>query len=160
MPVEEIEHEFPNARRHFRGCVFISHAGADTPIFDPVGKPLLLDVDLGPYGVFRYNSRGGGKGYKSLVLLALTYCSCAIVVCSKRSAGHDWVFAEVDWLLDHDKPIFILSLDQTDPRDVHPKMGFLTRLRKRIRIFEISQAPQIEEKIKGLRKRARASMIA
>jgi len=147
MPLEEIERQFPNARRHVRSCLFISHAGPDVPIFsNAITEPLRSKYSH--YAVFQYSSKETMKDvYKQLVLLALTYCKCSIVVCSERSSQHEWVFAEVDWLLHHKRPAFLLRLDKVAASKVHPGLGPFGRLSRRISTFELSQAEDLVRKI-------------
>jgi hypothetical protein len=71
MPIEEIEGRFPNARRHVRGCVFVSYAGVDGPTLDALITRRLRSK-YNHYAVFQYSSRSsGGVFYKDLVLLAI-----------------------------------------------------------------------------------------
>jgi hypothetical protein len=53
---------------------------------------------------------GGADAYKHLVLLALGV--------SVNSAKHQWVTAEVDWLIEHHRPLAICLLDSTSPHEI------------------------------------------
>jgi hypothetical protein len=148
MPLEAIERRYPGARRHTRGCVFISHAGPDSPELSSLITDSIRS-DHSHYAVFQYSSREAMKeDYKQLVLLAMTHCTCAVIACSKRSSGHEWVFVEVDWLLDHRKPIFVLQLDDTPPKQVHRKLGWWGCLTRGIRMYRKNQASRLAKDLR------------
>jgi hypothetical protein len=140
MPLEQIERHYPNARRYVRGGVFVSHAGVDGPKIDALITKSLRSK-YNPYAVFQYSAANPAKEhYKHLVLLAMNYCACAIVACSERAIDHEWVFAEVDWLLDHGRPLFLLCLDDTPPTRVHPGLALMP-------MFQGDQAQQLEQQL-------------
>jgi hypothetical protein len=148
LSLEAIERLYIHARRHARGCVFISHAGPDGPEIDTLITDSIRS-DYSVYAVFQYSSVGPMKDhYKQLVLLAMTYCTCAVVACSKHSSEHRWVFAEVDWLLDHRKPVFVLRLDDTSPKRVHPDLGWWGRFTKGVRMYRKDEALQLERRLR------------
>lgn len=72
---------------------------------------------------FTVRSLAGQRVYKHIVMIAMHFCRYAIVVVSKNSRSHPWVAAEVDWLLDHRRPIATYALDETPPSTVHPDLG-------------------------------------
>jgi hypothetical protein len=119
--------------------VFISHAGIDRDaIEDDLSRPLY--DRKGPDGFFLHSSRSGGAdGYKHIVLIALHLCRYGIVVVSRHSCGHAWVNAEVDWLLDHRRPIVIYRLDRTKPSMIHPGLEPETSPHCSIKAFDRSE---------------------
>lgn len=124
MHMREATQRYPNAARLLADCAFISHAGADMPIIESDLVSPILFRRKGPNGYFLHNAKSGGaEAYKHTVLIALYFCRYAIVVVSKNSRSHSWVAAEVDWLLDHRRPIATYALDDTPPSMVHPSLG-------------------------------------
>jgi hypothetical protein len=140
MHIGEAMQRFPNAPRHLADCAFISHAGVDQEaINSELVKPILFERK-GPNGYFLYSSKAGGAdSYKHIVMIALYFCRYAIVVVSKNSRAHPWVTAEVDWLVDHLRPIATYALDATPPSDVHPYLGAQSRRRTGVNAFDRSR---------------------
>jgi hypothetical protein len=120
LHLEKAIEEFPNAAPLLADCAFISHAGKDTDEINRLLIDPLLFARKGPNGYFLHSAKSGGaESYKNIVLIALHFCRYAIVVVSGNSAGHTWVQAEVDWLLDHKRPLAVYRLDNTSPSLVH-----------------------------------------
>jgi hypothetical protein len=119
---DEINQEYPNARRVLAGGIFISHSGKDF-------QRILSDV-IGPIydrfgdGYFLANAGfGGSEKYRTLVRAALHWCDKFIVAVSRHSMGHAWVHAEVDWAIRNDRaPLLICLLDASEPGQVHEKL--------------------------------------
>jgi hypothetical protein len=65
---------------------------------------------------------GGADAYKHLVLLALSKCAFGILVVSVNSVKHQWVAAEVDWLIEHHRPLAICLLDSTSPHEIDSRL--------------------------------------
>jgi hypothetical protein len=101
-------------------CAFISHCGADSGVVSEKIVPHLYSRK-GPNGYFLHSSKSGGaESYKHIVQVALYFCRYAIVVASERSRNHPSVSAEVDWLVDHNRPIAIYRLDGTPISEISP----------------------------------------
>ena len=107
---------FPNAGRHMRGGLFISHAGPDYRwICDTLFRP-VISSRFTPDGVFLHNRlSGGADGYIQLVLAALHLCTKFMVVVSTASYQNTWVRSEVSWALDRERPIVACRVDSVDP---------------------------------------------
>jgi hypothetical protein len=121
LHMREAAESYPNAARLLADCVFVGHAGVDHQAIDSDLVSPILSKRKGPNGYFLHSSRSGGaEAYKHIVLIALHFCRYAIIVVSKNSRDHPWVAAEVDWLLDHRRPILIYALDNTPQSAVHP----------------------------------------
>ena len=102
--------------------IFISHCGRDR---DRIGS-LLFDRTalgkVGPMACFFYSKPLVDRGiepYGQLVLTALRNCACALLIATGYARNHAWMLAEVDFLLDHRKPICVCRLDDVDPRELH-----------------------------------------
>jgi hypothetical protein len=139
LHIGQATERFPNAPRHLADCVFISHAGADQEaIHSELIDPILFKRK-GPNGYFLHSSKSGGaEGYKHIVMIALHFCRYAIVVVSRNSRAHPWVTAEVDWLIDHLRPIATYALDGTPPSEVHPSLGAQSKRPLKVSAFDRS----------------------
>src|SRR5262245_33042087 len=136
----EATQRYPNAPRHLADCVFISHAGVDLKAIDSELVHPILYRRKGPNGYFLHSSKSGGaEAYKHTVLIAMHFCRYAIVVVSKNSQSHPWVTAEVDWLLDHLRPIATYALDDTPPSKVHPDLGIRWTRHSMVKRFDRSR---------------------
>jgi hypothetical protein len=125
ISVDEAGRRFPNAPRKLDGNAFISHAGKDTPRIREQIAPCIHALYNAKFSdaVFLYSQRSGGAdAYKHLVLLALSKCAFGILVVSVNSAKHQWVAAEVDWLIEHHRPLAICLLDSTSPHEIDSRL--------------------------------------
>jgi len=110
---QRAETEFPNARRHVLGGLFVSHAGVDTAqLTEQVIDPVVFQRLPGD-GYFMH-SRGSGaaESYKRLVQAALHWCDKFMVAVSRHAVQNEWVRAEVEWALEHRRPILVARLDE------------------------------------------------
>lgn len=126
MTNEEVRRRFPNAHRQLDENAFISHAGNDTAWIRKNITPCLRKIYVGKLGdpIFIHSSKSGGAdGYKHLVLLALTKSAFGILIVSAHSANHPWVVAEVDWLIEHHRPLAICRLDSTSPAEIDLRLA-------------------------------------
>jgi hypothetical protein len=119
----EVDASYPNARRFFTGSLFISHAGADQgKISEWVAAPVLRDR-FGD-GYFLHNRRSGGsRAYKVLVRAALRWCDKFLVILTRNTEKHAWMRAELEWLMQHHKPLIACILEDVQIEDVHPHLS-------------------------------------
>ena len=107
------ETEFPNARRLTFGGLFVSHSGVDTV---PIRVRIFLPVVFGRLpadGFFMHSGgSGGADSYKRLVQAALHWCDKFMVAISRHAVQNKWVRAEVEWALEHRRPILVARLDE------------------------------------------------
>lgn len=119
---DEVDANFPNARRFLTGSLFVSHAGADRErIFNLIEAPVLMDRFGDGFFVHSRGS-GGSKFYKVLVRAALHWCDKFIVVISHNVENHIWVRAEIEWLIKRNKPIIACQLEDASYTKVHPNL--------------------------------------
>ena len=104
------------------GGLFVSHAGQDyqyirREIFFPVIRPLFNNK------CFQENSRTmGASHYRMYVQAMLHICDKFMVVVSQYSLDHEWVAAEVEWALDHQRPVVQCLLDNSDSAKIHSSL--------------------------------------
>src|SRR4051794_28136610 len=97
-----ITRRYPNAARHLRGGIFISHDGDDSQrIREEIISPVILDRFPGDRYFFHSRTSGGSVSYRELVTAALHWCDKFLVVVSRRALVNRWVRAEVDWAAHH-----------------------------------------------------------
>lgn len=137
--------EFPNVPRHFADCAFISHAGIDEPVIREDLERALYERKADGFFLYSSHSDAPPKRYRKIVFFSLYLCRYAIVVVSRNSVGHAWVEAEVDWLLDHRRPIAIYQLDGALPREVHPDLDHDISPHSSIGMFTRSQPQALLE---------------
>lgn len=126
---EEVDHQAPNARHLLTGSLFVCHAGADFDrIVERIAYPVLMDR-FGD-GYFLHNLRSGASNaYKILVRAALRWCDKFLVVISRNVVNHDWVRAELDWLLTQRRTLVLCLFDDTDPKRIHPALDAVVNAR-------------------------------
>ena len=110
---QRAETEFPNARRLTLGGLFLSHAGADTAqIREHIIHPVVLQRLPGDGYFMHSRGSGGAESYKRLVQAALNWCDKVMVAVSRHAVQNEWVQAEVEWVLEHRRPILVARLDE------------------------------------------------
>lgn len=124
------ETEFPNARRLTLGGLFVSHAGVDAAtIRERIILPVVFDR-LPAAGYFMHNrGSGGAHRYKRLVQAALHWCDKFMVAISRHAVQNQWVLAEVEWALEHRRPILVAHLDELGWSDLIAEIKLADRLR-------------------------------
>jgi hypothetical protein len=65
---------------------------------------------------------GGADGYKHLVFFALNLCAFGLIIVSANSVGHAWVAAEIDWLIEHERPLALCTLDSTSLKQIDQRL--------------------------------------
>ncbi|GAA4448660.1 hypothetical protein GCM10023189_06850 [Nibrella saemangeumensis] len=119
---ERVDQRFPHARRILTGGVFISHSGIDS-IFIQRNIIQVLSDRFNDGIFFQNKGFGGREEYIQLVQAALHYCNKFILVLSKNSIGNPWVYAEVDWVMVHQRPIICCLMDSSDPALLHRQLA-------------------------------------
>ena len=110
---QRAETEFPNSRRLTLGGLFVSHAGADTAqIREQIISPVVFQRLPGDGYFMHSRGSGGAERYKRLVQAALHWCDKFMVAVSRYAVENDWVRAEVEWALEHRRPILVARLDE------------------------------------------------
>jgi hypothetical protein len=142
LSAEEVSRRFPNASRHLNNCAFVSHAGIDTPrvrrwIMPPVQEFYQARLQD---RVFMHNAKSGGANdYRHLVLFALNLSALGLIVISTNSIGHLWVAAEVDWLIEHERPLALCKLDSTSPRQIDERLAITSDVSsQQIQLFDFT----------------------
>lgn len=124
------ETEFPNARRLSLGGLFVSHAGADTAqIMEEIIKPVVFQRLPGDGYFMHSRGSGGAERYKRLVQAALHWCDKFMVVVSRHAIQNEWVRAEVEWALEHRRPILVARLDEFCWSDLIAEINPVNQLR-------------------------------
>jgi hypothetical protein len=110
---------FRNARQRLLGGLFVSHSGSDYhEILEKIVHPVFYDLIVGEWYFVHSRVSGGASGYRQLVQAALHWCDKFIVIISERSITNEWVLAEVEWALDHGRPILAVELDECCWKDI------------------------------------------
>jgi hypothetical protein len=126
---------YPNACRLTLGGLFISHAGADRERIREVIVPLVFKR-LPADGYFMHSrASGGADDYKGLVQAALHWCDKFLLVISDNSLVNLWVQAEVEWALNHTRPLLVVRLDH------HTWQDFLHKLELGPRELALESVP-------------------
>ena len=138
--------EFPNARRLTLGGLFVSHAGADTvQIREQIIVPVVSDR-LPADGYFMHSKGSGGADkYKRLVQAALHWCDKFMVAVSRQAAHNEWVRAEVEWALEHRRPILVARLDELGWSDLIVEIDPAAQLRPAERLPEFDFNSDVDQ---------------
>ena len=95
------------------GGLFISHAGVDTAqIREKIIDPVVFQRLPGDGYFMHSRGSGGAESYRRLVQAALHWCDKFIVAVSRNAVRNEWVQAEVEWALEHRRPILVARLDE------------------------------------------------
>jgi TIR domain len=132
----EIDREYPNARKFTTGSIFISHDGAD---FHLIGEQIVDPVVFDRFadGYFLHNRRSGGsENYRRLVRAALHWCDKFMVAVSRGAALNEWVNAEVEWAIRNNRLIIVCRLDDSPLESVHPALSLRGDGRPNVRLVD------------------------
>lgn len=117
-----VEKRFPNVRRHLEKGLFVSHAGWDLQRIRQDLVPVIYER-FAPERFFLHSrGSGGAEAYVQLVQAALYYCDKFMVVVSRHSVDHEWVAAEVAWVVRRARPIVSCLFDDSDPSRINPAL--------------------------------------
>jgi TIR domain len=123
--LENMKVTHPNADK-LLGGLFVSHSGADKDkIYDEIIRPVVYER-FAPNSYFFYNCAQGApvaKAYVLAVQAALQLCDKFMIVISENSIANEWVQAEVEWALEHSRPILAIRLGRWGWTDL---LGALT----------------------------------
>jgi hypothetical protein len=115
---------FPNAQKHLRRGLFISHSGVDSGRIREVIVWPMVYPRFGPDRFFfSSGGSGGGQRYRDLVQAALHWCDKFMVAITAASIANPWVLAEVEWAMGRSRPIIAVQFDQHRWNDLVEAIG-------------------------------------
>lgn len=150
----DIEARYPNAKRMFKGGLFISHDGRDfARIRETVVHPIVFERFMD--GFFLHNRKSvGSSEYREMVRTALYYLDKFLLVVSRYSLLNDWVHAEVSVAIDLGRPMIVCLFDDSDPITIHRLLGSVPRyLRLRSRVTTVDFRGPLESAQEELARR-------
>jgi TIR domain len=147
---ERASEMFPNARGIMLGGLFISHSGGDSSRIDEQIISPVVFRRLPGDGYFMHSRlSGGAESYKLLVHAALHWCDKFMVVISQQSISNAWVLAEVEWALEHRRPVLAVRFDDCEWKDFMHALGSLYDSMSFVQVFDFRSNLKIAQQELG-----------